>query len=157
MDDRTKKRRRLRPRTHTGAVMNEELEPSPMIPARDLTWVDEDECSVCGEQYRATDLGVTWDQGEALIRQTNTRGQVAGSSGGYRSRGPVLWAMRVEKLTRWFDRHIGCGDFDGLGYPPSVVWACRFGDDCSAVEALEACAAAGLPAPIDLDDESIPF
>ena len=41
--------------------------------------MDEDECSVCGEVYRTTDLGVSWDEGEALIRQNNRAGLVAGS------------------------------------------------------------------------------
>lgn len=159
-DPQTGRRTRLRPRRWEGAQVNEDLVPTPIFPPRDTPWVDEDECSVCGEQYRTTDLDVSWGEGEALIRQTNRRGLVAGSSGGFRSRGPVLWAMRVLKLTRWYDRHLGCGDYQGLGYPRAVVWACRFGDDCSAVEALEACENAGLPEipPYDPDDpDAVPF
>jgi len=32
------------------------------------------------------------------------------NNGGYRSRGPVLWAMRVEKLQAWYLNHMFCGD-----------------------------------------------
>lgn len=31
-----------------------------------------------------------------------------GDAGGFRSRGPVLWAMRVMKLTAWYEKHACC-------------------------------------------------
>lgn len=37
------------------------------------------------------------------------RDQNREKEGGYRSRGPVLWAMRVAKLNEWYLNHMFCG------------------------------------------------
>lgn len=45
-----------------------------------------------------------WEDGVVLVRSMN------GEAGGFRSRGPVLWAMRTLKLSMWYAAHEGCGD-----------------------------------------------
>ena len=139
LDPKTGELRRTRPRTWKGSTVNATIQPVFLAaPGRDLPYLTEEECEVCGEQYKRTALGVTWADGEELVRQANPRGQVAGSSGGFRTRGPVLWAMRVLKLERWAERHMPCRHYDGAGLPPDVVWACVHGDDCTRLEAIEA-------------------
>jgi hypothetical protein len=82
-------------------------------------WVDYEAC-ICGETYAAFRVfpvggyrGARFSEGcDAIRRQAG--GYDAG--GGYRSRRAVLWAMRVIKLTAWFDEHSGCeGKAYGLG------------------------------------------
>lgn len=46
--------------------------------------------------------------GVDLVRATN--GGFEGG-GGYRSKGPVLWAMRVLKLDAWYNYHRDCVPF----------------------------------------------
>ena len=65
-------------------------------------WVDDYECSTCGERYSNFIAGVTFAEAANLVRLHNP------PSGGFRSRGPVLWAMRVIKLSQWYERHWFC-------------------------------------------------
>jgi hypothetical protein len=78
------------------------LAPAPWPP-----WpcdADDDECPACGETYRdfRTPGGLSWQDGVDLVRVVN------GDGGGYRSAGPVRWALRTLKLTAWRERHGGC-------------------------------------------------
>lgn len=68
-------------------------------------WVDEECCSRCGEEYRRFVPGITFADGVALVRQVNGGFE---SGGGWRSRGAVLWAMRVLKLDAWYMKHSCC-------------------------------------------------
>ena len=129
------RRKRLRKRENTGAVVNAEIKPRPLFPPRMLPYVDDEECSVCGELYHRTNLGVTWGEGEAAVRAANRAGPVAGSSGGFRSRGPVLWAMHAIKVERWYDRHVPCREYAGLKWPPGLVWCLVHGDRAAQIHA----------------------
>lgn len=67
-------------------------------------WVTETECTVCGERYDAVRLlRDPFAEGAQLVRQAN------GEQGGFRTRGPVLWAARCLKFDAWFFRHAQCG------------------------------------------------
>jgi hypothetical protein len=64
-------------------------------------WVSEETCA-CGAVYRRSHYGITWRMGVEFFDASNpdeTR---------YRSRGPVLWAMRVLKLDAWYEHHRHC-------------------------------------------------
>ena len=74
--------------------------PSPLFGG-----IDEEHCSICKASYLDFRSGVTFAEAAALVRLSNG-GFEAG--GGYRSRGPVLWAMRVMKLRAWYEEHMGC-------------------------------------------------
>ena len=74
------------------------LRPTPPGP-----WVDSIECE-CGCKYDMVKFGICWDDGVALVRSMN------GEDGGFRTRGPVLWAMRTLKLSMWYAAHEHCGD-----------------------------------------------
>lgn len=83
-------------------MVNNEI-PKPIPPG---PWVNEFRCK-CGDhlaEYSKTSQGVTWDEGVQRLRETNA--DIEGK--GYRSRGPVLWAMRVIKLERWYADHVNC-------------------------------------------------
>lgn len=67
-------------------------------------WVNLEGC-VCGAKYKACSFQVTFPEGAALVRMSNQD-----SNGGFRSRGPVLWAMRVIKASRWYELHMDCGE-----------------------------------------------
>lgn len=70
-------------------------------------WVDSCRCQGCCATYADSHYGVTWEDGAQLVRsQYNAEND--DDSGGFRSRGPVLWAMRVTKLYRWYADHHGC-------------------------------------------------
>ena len=71
-----------------------------------MPWCDEYECLVCGAQYREFNSGTSFDEGAERVREANG-GYAAG--GGYRSLGPVLWALRCIKLDRWAEAHYECG------------------------------------------------
>lgn len=92
-------------------------------------WVDDDECGVCGERYADFRPGIQWDDAVAMLRASADQG------GGYRSRGPVLWRMRVLKLSAWYGRHYVCGEYHGMGLPPEDVHACLHGESCAAMDA----------------------
>ena len=99
------KKVRKRPYRWKGAIKNEPLEVIW------YNWIDAEgsegpECTVCGARLvDSPPLGVSWRDGEELIR--NTAGGFA-SGGGWRSRGPVLYAMSIIKAERWQERHINC-------------------------------------------------
>jgi hypothetical protein len=79
------------------------------LPESPGPWVDEYRCT-CGDHladYSRSHYGVSWDDGVELLRDTNRGAGIEGQ--GYRSRGPVLHAMRVLKLERWYDDHRNCG------------------------------------------------
>jgi hypothetical protein len=84
-----------------GAVVNP-LIPLPKAPG---PWVDLNRCEVCGQTYESFNSGVSFDEGVQKIRHA------AGwqSGGGYRTPGPVLWAMRTIKAERWYLEHFFCG------------------------------------------------
>lgn len=78
--------------------------PAPTAPHE---WVDEVRCLVCGEAYATFRPGVSFAEGAQLVRlAAGDRHECGG--GGYRSRRPVLWAMRVLKLREWYLRHATC-------------------------------------------------
>jgi len=142
----TGKRRRIRATTHTGTVVNEELQIT--CPR----WLDDacDHCEVCGERSNQISLGVTWTDGEQRIRELNlTKG------GGYRSRGPVLYAMHVIKLERFADRHFECGQWaarewggpieNGDTLPQYLIWALRFGTHEDELVAIARAKRADVP------------
>ena len=125
---------RARPTQWPGSQVNTELRPRFPGP-----WVDEHGCKVCGETPDERSFGVTWADGEALVREVN------GTRGGYRPRGPVLWAMKVVKLNRFGEAHMTCGSYairslkgplrDPL--PPDMVWLCLHGPgDCTHLDRL---------------------
>ena len=64
--------------------------------------MDGDNC-VCGARYKSSRFGLRWEDGVRLVRSAN------GEGGGYRSRGAVLWALRVLKTDRWWAEHAVCG------------------------------------------------
>ena len=116
-----------RPRQWKGAVKNAELNAKAPGP-----WIDDRRCRVCGEQIANWRAGVSWEDGQELMRQAAaTQGD---PSGGYRTRGPVLWAMHILKVREFYDRHLlgGCGELwsrtDGqVPLPRPVIWACYYG------------------------------
>lgn len=90
-----------------GAVVNEHIAE----PKRPGGWVNRERCLCCGARYsehRGQVVDYSWDAATQLVRSNN------GATGGFRSRGPVLWAMRVLKLTDWYLVHEICGElWDG--------------------------------------------
>lgn len=73
--------------------------PEPRSPG---DWVSAERC-VCGSTYKRFKPGVKFSDGVEMVRIRN------GEDGGFRTRGPVLWAMRVIKLELWYYEHQGCG------------------------------------------------
>ena len=90
-----------RPPRGRGTPVNPQLK----MPKAPGPWVDLERCAVCGQTYRAFNSGVSFGQGVTRIRQT--AGWQAG--GGYRTPGPVLYAMRTIKAERWYMEHFMCG------------------------------------------------
>lgn len=93
-DDGRAHRERTRPRRWRGQEVNEEDHPRAPGP-----WIDEHSCALCGEHYKRTSYGVDMGAARARLRQRNPDG------GGWASRGSLLWAMRAEKLDRWYADH----------------------------------------------------
>ncbi len=125
-----------RPRTWKGVTVNPLLKPPSF---RDTPWIEETECEACGERYREFNSHVSWSDAEDMLKGEDK----------FKSRGPILWAMRVLKLQRWQMRHFPCGDFwpARLGgalpidkpLPQAAVYLCRFGtgdDDCDPANKL---------------------
>ena len=105
--------------------------------------------------------------------------------GGFRSRGPVLYALHVIKLERFAERHFDCGYWasrrqggdipKGQTLPQYLIWAYRFGTELELATAIERAQRANVPQsrideqigpdPVDLSsypdnlpgDEDIPF
>jgi hypothetical protein len=85
------------------AVVNPTIR-APLSPGE---WVDEEECYQCGEQYHDFRCYPNFiDCADRLRYAAFSKGD---EGGGYRSRGPVLWVMRTEKLQQWYMKHLGCG------------------------------------------------
>jgi hypothetical protein len=78
--------------------------------------VDARKC-VCGAEYAHFRHG-SWQEAVGFVRQAN--GGFDGG-GGFRSRGPVLWAWRVVKLGAWYDQHAFCGDRGASGVDRTPV------------------------------------
>ena len=91
-------------------------------------WVNERECSACGERYSSFKAGVRFSDGVALVRTNNGPSDEAGK-GGYRSRGPVLWAMRVIKLGHWYIEHRDCERFVSHDNEMLLVSLCSSGEE----------------------------
>lgn len=108
---------RGRRRRSTGATVNPQI-PLPASPAPKL--ITAEGCEICGETPREWSAGVDYGDGVALLRQAARREGDKG--GGYRSRGPVLWAMHVVKIGRFYERHMACLGFAGSSLPPDLVW-----------------------------------
>lgn len=77
------------------------------------SWVDEEACDGCGDVYRdhrdpgmPASSSARFALGADDVRHSND----PATGGGYRSRGPVLWALRVRKLTSRYEAHQYCGD-----------------------------------------------
>ncbi len=88
---------------HQGSVVNADI-PKPKRPG---WWVDEKNCDVCGKTYLAHRAPSGNDEALQLVRQAN---KAAGDDGGgYRSRGPMLWARKILKLEHWYETHMTCG------------------------------------------------
>ena len=143
IDLKTGRRRRIRPTRHTGSVVNEELT------IRCPRWIDDacEHCDVCGEKADQISLGVTWADGERKMREVNP-------DGGFRSRGPVLFAMHVVKLDRFAERHFECGYWapkrqggdvpTGQTLPQYLIWAYRFGTEDELLSARARADRAGV-------------
>ncbi len=111
-----------RPRHWKGGQVNAKT-PLPKSPG---SWVDLEDCAVCGELYkRWHGSGASWDAAVDSMED-----------GAFKSRGPVLWRMRVLKVQEWYMRHSICGEWardlkeDGVKLPQSASWAILHGDGC---------------------------
>lgn len=78
--------------------------PEPPSPG---PWVDDIEC-VCGARYKDfrafTSSRDAFAQGQAAVKSA----QAENPEGVFLSRGPVLWAARLIKLTEWYSLHRWC-------------------------------------------------
>lgn len=118
-------------RRRKGATVNERMDP-PKSPCEE---VDGEICTVCGEYYKMVKLGANDIGAASRMVRRSAGGWEAG--GGYRSRGPLLWAMHLIKLERWYERHLDhcvmvqiAEEDSAIGFvpiPPAVVWAESFG------------------------------
>ena len=116
--------------------------------------IDETRCRVCGERIEQWRAGITWEDGTQAIRDAAENQGIEG--GGYRTRGPVLYAMHYLKLKAWWDRHSfgGCRQLwdewnERVPFPKPVVWGCFYGrpSDCAPFELIEALHTAGIYRP----------
>ena len=125
---------RRRARAAQGVPVNARMD----LPWKQYPWIHEDEfsqiaCRICGTTLREERFGVSWKDGEERIRALNRQG------GGYRSRGPVLWAMHVIKFERFADQHMVCEVTfpDPATRPPEdIAWLCIWGDACDMATAV---------------------
>lgn len=69
-------------------------------------WINYDSC-ICGARYDDLRVGISFSEAAQMLR-LKAQGE-GDDGGGYRSRGPVLWMMRVSKLDMWFGEHFDCG------------------------------------------------
>lgn len=82
--------------------------PEPKSPGR---WIDQYRC-VCGAEYKNFRLfSYRTSQGNRFSEACNRVRLANGERGGFRSRGAVLWALRVMKLQAWYDAHYACSYF----------------------------------------------
>jgi hypothetical protein len=143
-----------RPLQWKGAIVNPELS----LGQPPFEGINEERCKVCGEKIEDWRAGITWDDGAQLIRQASKNQDVKG--GGWRTRGPVLWAMHFLKVTAWWERHSfgGCrwlwDVYDGgRPIPRALSWACFYGGpgtaggDCLTFGQVKALVDMGRPKP----------
>ena len=74
------------------------------LPVSPGPWVDARRCD-CGEDYKTFRAWPSFEDAAFRIRVANGG---FGEGGGFRSRGPVLWMMRVMKLEAWYLAHQAC-------------------------------------------------
>ena len=80
-------------------------------------WIDDERCAVCGALYADHRCPDGWTDATQALR-VEARGQ-GDLGGGYRSRGPLLWRLRVAKLADWFRAHVDCAaGWDHCGARP---------------------------------------
>jgi hypothetical protein len=90
-----------------GSTVNPDY-PAPRSPG---DWVSEEECETC--KARWPDQPKDWKY--KLFRSSASFAEEARAmrcreeGGNFISRGPVLWRMRVRKLTEWYQEHAFCG------------------------------------------------
>lgn len=80
-------------------------------------WADGDQCDHCGAQYADFTAGISWCDGAQRVRHANQD-----NDGGYRTRGPVLWAMHILKLEAWVEEHMFCQPPPNLDEPECEAW-----------------------------------
>jgi len=111
--------------------------PMPRTPPCLGNWED-DTCQICGQRYDQFDSGVNFDQGIQLMKKAADEEQIYGQ--GFRSRGPVLYAMAVIKRRDFYMRHeINCclpvaenqmefgPDWQFFPYPPIIWYLTEYG------------------------------
>ena len=95
-------RRSSHPRHHKGMVVT----PARDAPKSPGPWVDETRCYACGGEYKRFRGSKGFaDAADDLRRAAKAAGD---EGGGFRSRGAVLWWMRVNKLDEWYLKHWPC-------------------------------------------------
>lgn len=80
------------------------VNPKISLPVSPGEWVDDSSCE-CGATYHDFRAGITF--AEAADRLRIAFGGYE-EGGGFRSRGPVLYMMRVMKLCLWYIAHADC-------------------------------------------------
>lgn len=94
-------------RTKKGANAVNQTMKEPESPGG---WVDQGRCHVCGQRYfDFTAHCGSFSDAARMIREHNKEAYRGGGSGGYKSRGSALWALRVCKLDAWYQKHFDCG------------------------------------------------
>lgn len=93
-----------RRRRHSGLRVNPRIDP--IKPPG--WWVTDRECEGCGEQYDDHRSGANFQDAANELRMSAK--SAGDEGGGYRSRGSVLWVMRVHKLNSWYLEHVYCQD-----------------------------------------------
>ncbi len=88
--------RAVRPKRYAGGKVNPRI-PLPKPPG---PWVDEERNHVTGQRYEDFNAHIDFETGREIVKRAARR---AGDRGeGFKSRGPVLHAMRVAKLEAWY-------------------------------------------------------
>ena len=83
---------RARPTRWQGRQVND---PAPLPKSPDPQLIDQDQCSICGELYKS------WRGSGCSIDQIEPTGP-------FKSRGTMLWALRLCKMREWYQRHYIC-------------------------------------------------
>ena len=84
--------------------MVNEPSPLPTLPPH----LTETHCLHCKAKYANFRAHPSWTEAANRIRARN------GEGGGWRSRGPVLWEMRVMKMEAWLLAHHDCAPEDDV-------------------------------------------
>lgn len=114
-----------RPRRWQGAQANQPL-PAPKSP--DPRIVSEEECHVCGERYKR------WSESGCTFQDAAAQMSEGPPGAAYKSRGPILWRMRVCKLSEWYARHQTCAEWERdpdtrrMRIPKPMIWSLLHGD-----------------------------